>query len=66
MRDAGLGGFANTVIVMLAFAAAILVRDAFFRAGANIAVEPFMSIGMMLGAMPLLLLGGAFAKLRIG
>jgi hypothetical protein len=66
MKDVGMGPLLNTVIVMLAFATAILVRDAFFRDVSNIAIEPFMSIGMMLGAMPLMLLGGAFTKFRLG
>jgi hypothetical protein len=66
MKDVGMGPILNTAIVMLAFAAAILVRDAFFREASNIAIEPFMSVGMMLGAMPLLLLGGAFTKFRLG
>jgi hypothetical protein len=66
MKDVGMGPVLNTAIVMLAFAAAILVRDAFFREASNIAIEPFMSVGMMLGAMPLLLLGGAFTKFRLG
>jgi hypothetical protein len=65
MKDAGVGAGMNTLLIMLAFATAILVRDAFFRAGANLEIEPFLSIGMMLGAMPLLLLGGAFAKMRL-
>jgi hypothetical protein len=66
MKDVGMGPVLNTAIVMLAFAAAILVRDAFFREASNIAIEPFMSVGMMLGAMPLMLLGGAFTKFRLG
>jgi hypothetical protein len=66
MKDVGMGPVLNTAIVMLAFAAAIPVRDAFFREASNIAIEPFMSVGMMLGAMPLMLLGGAFTKFRLG
>ncbi len=66
MKDVGMGPVLNTAIIMLAFATAILVRDAFFRDASNITIEPFMSMGMMLGAMPLLLLGGAFTKFKLG
>jgi hypothetical protein len=66
MKDVGMGPILNTALVMLAFAVAILVRDAFFRGASNIAIEPFLSMGMMLGAMPLLLLGGAFTKFKLG
>jgi hypothetical protein len=66
MKDVGMGPILNTAMVMLAFAVAILVRDAFFREASNIAIEPFMSMGMMLGAMPLLLLGAAFTKFKLG
>ncbi len=65
LKDAGFGAVLNGVLVMLAFAVAILVRDAFFRGGDNISLEPFLSVGMMLGAMPALLLSGAFAKVRL-
>ena len=65
MEKSGFGLAGGTLMVMAAFATALLIRDAFFRAGANLALEPFLSIGMMLCAMTLLLLSGAFAKLRL-
>jgi hypothetical protein len=64
LQEAGFGSLCNAVIVMTAFVAAVLVRDLFFRAGSNLALEPFLSMGMMLAAMPVLLLSGAFAKMR--
>ena len=65
LKEAGFGAVLNGVVVILAFATAILVRDAFFRGGDNVSLEPYLSVGMMLGAMPALLLSGAFAKLRL-
>ena len=65
MEKSGFGLAGGTLMVMAAFATALLIRDAFFRAGANLALEPFLSIGMMLCAMTLLLLSGVFAKLRL-
>jgi hypothetical protein len=65
LKEAGFGMAMNTGLVMLAFIVAVLIRDAFFRAQEFIAAEPFLSLGMMIGAMPLLLLSGAFAKLRL-
>ena len=66
LQNAGLGIAGNTLLVMTAFAAAILVRDLFFRSGGFIQIEPFLSLGMMMGAMPAFLLAGALAKLRLG
>ncbi|MDE3176741.1 MAG: hypothetical protein KGM15_11625 [Pseudomonadota bacterium] len=65
MEKSSFGLAGNTLLVMAAFAAALGLRDAFFRAGANLAIEPFLSIGMMLSAMTLILLSGAYAKLRL-
>src|SRR5437763_9326869 len=65
MERAGFGVFGSMLLVAFAFAFAILIRDVFFRAGANVAIEPFLSIGMMLGLMTTTLLSGAFAKQRL-
>jgi hypothetical protein len=65
LQNAGLGLTGNTLLVMTAFAAAILVRDLFFRSGGYIQSEPYLSLGLMLGAMPAFLLAGAAAKLRL-
>ena len=65
MERSGFGLVGTTLLVMAAFATALLIRDLFFRAGANLAIEPFLSLGMMLSAMTLLLLSGAFAKVRL-
>ena len=65
MEKSGFGLAGTTLLVMAAFATALLIRDAFFRAGGNLALEPFLSIGMMLSAMTLILLSGAFAKVRL-
>ena len=64
LQETGFGSLSNALLVMTAFAAAILARDLFFRAGANLTLEPFLSMGMMMAAMPVLLLSGAFAKMR--
>ncbi len=64
LQETGFGPLFNALLVMTAFVAAVLVRDLFFRGGANLALEPFLSMGMMLAAMPMLLLSGAFAKMR--
>ena len=64
LQDTGFGPLFNATLVMAAFAAAIVLRDLYFRAGSNLTLEPFMSMGMMLTAMPVLLLSGAFAKMR--
>jgi hypothetical protein len=66
MQNAGLGLTGNTLLVMTAFVAAILVRDLFFRDGSLIGIEPYLSLGMMLAAMPAFLLAGAAAKTRFG
>jgi hypothetical protein len=42
----------------------LAARELFFRSGDNLELEPYLSLGMMLGAMPLLLLSGAFPKVR--
>jgi hypothetical protein len=64
MKEAGFGALGNAVLVATAFAAAIVVRDLFFRGGGAVEIEPFLSMGLMMGATPLLLLSGAFAKQR--
>jgi hypothetical protein len=64
LQETGFGPLFNALLVMAAFATAVLVRDLFFRAGANLALEPYLSMGMMMAAMPALLLSGAFAKMR--
>jgi hypothetical protein len=64
LQETGFGSLFNALLVMTAFVAAVLVRDLFLRGGANLALEPFLSMGMMMSAMPLLLLSGAFAKMR--
>jgi hypothetical protein len=66
MQSAGLGLTGNTLLVMTAFVAAILVRDLFFRDGALVEIEPYLSLGMMLAAMPAFLIAGAVAKARFG
>jgi uncharacterized membrane protein YeaQ/YmgE (transglycosylase-associated protein family) len=60
----GFGVFGSTVLVMLAFALAILVRDLFFRNGANLSVEPYLTVVMMLTAMTAFLLGGVATARR--
>ena len=66
LQSAGLGLTGNTLLVMTAFAAAIGVRDLFFRSVGFVEIEPYLSLGMMLGAMPAFLIAGALAKLRLG
>jgi hypothetical protein len=51
LQETGFGSLFNALLVMTAFAAAILVRDVFFRAGDNLALEPYLSMGMMLAAL---------------
>ena len=65
LQNAGLGLTGNTLLVMTAFAAAIAVRDLFFRSVGFVGIEPYLSLGMMLGAMPAFLIAGAVAKLRL-
>jgi len=63
-EKSGFGVFGSTMLVILAFALAILVRDLLFRHGANISIEPYMTVGMMIAAMPALLLGGVAVRHR--
>jgi hypothetical protein len=65
LQETGFGPLFNATLVMTAFAAAIVLRDLYCRAGSNLALEPFMSMGMMMTAMPVMLLSGAFAKMRL-
>ena len=61
-EKSGFGVTGSTMLVILAFALAILVRDLFLRNAANIAIEPYLTVGMMIAGMTVVLLGGVAAR----
>ena len=60
----GFGVLGSTTLVALGFALAILARDLWFRGGANVGIEPYLTLCMMLATMTAFLLGGVSVRHR--